>query len=77
MDLYHADLAQPLVTAGEELDDVDHDLSDLSEVCSIVNITSDPNIVCLGSTSDAMVEKPREEQLGSKVQPNTYLSTAN
>ena len=31
MDLYYADLAQPLTTAGEELDDLDHDLSDLSE----------------------------------------------
>ena len=28
-------LAQPLTTAGEELDDLDHDLSDLSEVGTI------------------------------------------
>ena len=30
LDLYHADPAQPLTTAGVELDDLDHDLSDLS-----------------------------------------------
>ena len=30
LDLYYADPAQPLTTAGEELDDLDHDLSDLS-----------------------------------------------
>ena len=30
LDLYHADPAQPLTTAGEELDDLGHDLSDLS-----------------------------------------------
>ena len=30
MDLYYADPAQPLTTAGEELDDLDRDLSDLS-----------------------------------------------
>ena len=27
LDLYHADPAQPLTTAGEELDDLDHHLS--------------------------------------------------
>ena len=27
--------AQPLTTAGEELDYLDHDLSDLSEVCKL------------------------------------------
>ena len=32
LDLYYADPAQPLTTAGEELDYLDHDLSDLSEV---------------------------------------------
>ena len=33
--MYHADPAQPLTTAGEELqDDLDHDLSELSEVCT-------------------------------------------
>ena len=31
-DLYYADPAQPLATAGEELDDLDHDLFDMSEV---------------------------------------------
>ena len=31
LDLYHADPAQSLTTAGEGLDDLDHDLSDLSE----------------------------------------------
>ena len=30
MGLYFADPAQPLTTAREELDDLDHDLSDLS-----------------------------------------------
>ena len=30
LDLYYADPAQPLVTAGEELDDLNHDLCDLS-----------------------------------------------
>ena len=41
LDLYFADLAQPLTTAGEELDDIsvdryiDHDLSDLAEMCKI------------------------------------------
>ena len=34
LDLYHADPAQHLTTAGEELDHPDHDLSDLSEVCN-------------------------------------------
>ena len=29
LDLYYADPAQPLATAGEELDDSGHDLSDL------------------------------------------------
>ena len=33
-DLYHADLAQPLTTAGEDGDDLDHDLSDLSQMCT-------------------------------------------
>ena len=32
LDLYSADPAQPLTTLGEELDDLDHDLSDLCEV---------------------------------------------
>ena len=30
LDLYYADPAQPLTTAGEELDELDHDLSDQS-----------------------------------------------
>ena len=30
LDLYYADPAQPLTTAGEELDYLDHDLSHLS-----------------------------------------------
>ena len=30
LDPYYAEHAQPLTTAGEELDDLDHDLSDLS-----------------------------------------------
>ena len=30
LDLYCADPAQPLTTAREKLDDLDHDLSDLS-----------------------------------------------
>ena len=30
--MHYADPAQPLTTAGEELDYLDHDLSDLSEV---------------------------------------------
>ena len=29
LDLYYADPGQPLATAGEELDHLDHDLSDL------------------------------------------------
>ena len=29
-DLYYADPTQPLTTAGEELDELDHHLSDLS-----------------------------------------------
>ena len=32
LDLCYADPAQPLTTADEQLDDLDHDLSDLSEV---------------------------------------------
>ena len=35
LDLYHADPAQPVITTGKELDDLDHDLSDLSEVCIV------------------------------------------
>ena len=35
LDLYHAGPAQTLTTAGEELDDLDHDLSDLCEVCKL------------------------------------------
>ena len=34
LDLYHADPAQPVTTASEEPEDLDHDLSDLSEVCN-------------------------------------------
>ena len=30
--MYYADRGQPLTTADEELDDLDHDLSDLSHV---------------------------------------------
>ena len=30
LDLYYADPRQPFTTAGEELDDLDRDLSDLS-----------------------------------------------
>ena len=37
LDLYNADPAQALTTAGEELDYLDHDLSDLSEVFRVVN----------------------------------------
>ena len=33
LDLYHADPAQPLTTAGEELDDLHNDLFDLSARC--------------------------------------------
>ena len=29
LDLYYADPAQHLITAGQELDDLDHDLSDV------------------------------------------------
>ena len=32
LDLYCTDPAQPLTTAGEELDDLDHHLSDLSDL---------------------------------------------
>ena len=32
LDLYCTDRAQPLTTAGEDLDDLDHDLSDLSDL---------------------------------------------
>ena len=32
LDMYCTDPAQPLTTAGGELDDLDHDLSDLSDV---------------------------------------------
>ena len=31
LDLYHADPAQPLTTAGEEVGELDHDLFDLSD----------------------------------------------
>ena len=34
LDLYYADPGQPLTTAGEELDHVDHDVS---EVCTIIS----------------------------------------
>ena len=30
--LYYADPAQPLTMAGQELDDLNHDLSDLSDI---------------------------------------------
>ena len=33
--LYYTDPAQPLTTADEELGDLDHDLSGLSEVCIV------------------------------------------
>ena len=40
LDLYYTDPQQPLTTAGEELDGLDHDLSDLSvrcvEFCEVV-----------------------------------------
>ena len=32
LDLHYADPAQSLTTAGEELDDLDHDISDLSDL---------------------------------------------
>ena len=32
LDLYYGDPAQPLATAGEGLDDLDHDLSELSDM---------------------------------------------
>ena len=32
LDLYYAHPAQPLTAAGDELDDLDHDISNLSEV---------------------------------------------
>ena len=37
--MYYADPAQPLATAGEELsiDDLDHDLSEVSKATSILN----------------------------------------
>ena len=35
LDLYYADLAQSLTTGGEELDDLDLDLSDLSHVSDL------------------------------------------
>ena len=34
--LQNADPAQPLTTAGDELDDLDHDLSDLCELSTTV-----------------------------------------
>ena len=35
LDLYHTDPALHLITAGEELDGVDHDLSDLSKAARV------------------------------------------
>ena len=35
LDLYNTDPAQALATTGKELDDLDHDLSDLCEVCTV------------------------------------------
>ena len=32
LELYYTDPAQPLKTTGEELDDLDHGLSDMSDV---------------------------------------------
>ena len=36
LDMYYVDPGQHLTTAGEELDDLDRDLSDLSEVYLVV-----------------------------------------
>ena len=33
LDLYYTDPAQHLITAGQDLDDLDHDLPDLSDMC--------------------------------------------
>ena len=41
LDLYHADPEQPRTTAGEQLDDLDHDLSDLSQLDGLDHDLSD------------------------------------
>ena len=35
LDLYYEDPVQPLTTAGEEVDDLDHDVSDLSDLSEV------------------------------------------
>ena len=58
MDLYYAYPAQPPTTAGEELDDLDRDLYDLSEVRAFLTVgapqplqlMSQPTIVSLDPT---------------------------
>ena len=40
LDLYYADPEQPLTTVREELDDLDHDLSDLSYFISVYECTA-------------------------------------
>ena len=37
---YNVYPAQPLTAAGQELDDLDHDLSDLSQVCTFRSLSS-------------------------------------
>ena len=46
LDPYYAGPAQPLTTAGEELDDLDHDLSDLSEVCTFFPLSPKGGHMC-------------------------------
>ena len=43
LDLYHqhAEPAQSLITAGEEVDDLDHDLSDLSKELELDEVDHD------------------------------------
>lgn len=40
LDLYLTDPAQPLVTARWDLDDVDRDLYDLSDMCTTVDMST-------------------------------------
>ena len=48
LDLHYADPAQPLTTAREELDDLDHDLSDLSVRNCLQLYVTVSSTVCAG-----------------------------
>ena len=72
LDLYHANPAQPLTTAGEELDDLDHDLSDLSDLDRDLSDLFDLSVYLFDGCNAYPNAYPNRN---SNPQPNLNLST--